>query len=911
MNIDDFFPSYPEYTDVDFPTKIQHKKEFYDVRHGSQRTNSGVLNHQELIARFLSSHTLYDELFIFHMMGTGKSMVAITTIEKILTERALYRPTIKKALIIVKSPHLKDSLIRDIVFTHPKGGKYLPEEDDEPVPIEVKRRREQLRTKKNVSRTYTIDTMESFHDKYLALTTPDKWMKDYSNCVVVIDEVHNLVDSKMYPLFFQFLHTITNRKLLMMSASPMRNDASEVAMIMNLILPIHQSLPVANDFLHYYFDGEWFNPSKRAEFKQALIGRVSYFRASAIVPTFIGSIKYPLSHLKLYQGDMSDFQYESYITTYQQDDGLRTLTQQASLFVFPDGSTSQQGFDTYITKNRQGQYQFTRAFLKPFENLSKQNKLELIKTYSIKYYHAISTILSSPKQNIFVFSESIKGSGAIVFGLLLNIFKFSSITKKSQKLSVHSRYALLSDEIMDAKTMKDIITTFNMPNNKHGDYIQVLIGGRKVAEGFSFHNIQQIHILAPHWNLATIDQATGRGLRAFSHKDLPKDTKVSIFLHAATHPSLSWDRCIDMYMYKTSEDKDVAIKQIERMLKEIAFDCAFNYKHNVIENGEFGSRLCDYTDCLYSCDGIQSLILPQSSLDISTYQVYYSEEGHSGIRQILDTYFKLHTQATLDELLLIVDNVSVFELFSYLDMCIRKKIPFYDRYGMVRYLKEQQNYYFLVSHPIIENEIHFSYYSQEIKQRVRPTGDIPFKDAWRALIRHKINELCASPNVAYKVERIQTLPISIQALFLENAILEGTNTFSNAIIQTYVSQGKVSENGMSHTLLPSRRILYSNTWRYTQRYDEGDDEHLDIDIVSNPYKVYGRLENDTFILSDYKNVDNVEKIKKLGKVCTSFKKNILQSIIKRFNPQENVIMTKADLCKRIYTLLSSHDLILT
>ena len=45
-----------------------------------------LLKHQKLIARFFSSHTLYDELLMVHEMGTGKSCSAVGAVEQIRSE---------------------------------------------------------------------------------------------------------------------------------------------------------------------------------------------------------------------------------------------------------------------------------------------------------------------------------------------------------------------------------------------------------------------------------------------------------------------------------------------------------------------------------------------------------------------------------------------------------------------------------------------------------------------------------------------------------------------------------------------------------------------------------------------------------------------------------------------------------
>ena len=85
MELDDitnFLPKYPNIRQLeekifnpydDFYEAIYKKKEFYDKKLPAVEefpTVVGTLmKHQKLIARFFSSHTLYDELLLVHEMG--------------------------------------------------------------------------------------------------------------------------------------------------------------------------------------------------------------------------------------------------------------------------------------------------------------------------------------------------------------------------------------------------------------------------------------------------------------------------------------------------------------------------------------------------------------------------------------------------------------------------------------------------------------------------------------------------------------------------------------------------------------------------------------------------------------------------------------------------------------------------
>ena len=71
--------------------KIARKKEFYDEKLDREekvpRSGSGkMMRHQKIVSRFMSSHTPYNSLLLFHSMGVGKTCSAFATTERIRQE---------------------------------------------------------------------------------------------------------------------------------------------------------------------------------------------------------------------------------------------------------------------------------------------------------------------------------------------------------------------------------------------------------------------------------------------------------------------------------------------------------------------------------------------------------------------------------------------------------------------------------------------------------------------------------------------------------------------------------------------------------------------------------------------------------------------------------------------------------
>ena len=69
---------------------------------------------------------------------------------------------------------------------------------------------------------------------------------------------------------------------------------------------------------------------------------------------------------------------------------------------------------------------------------------------------------------------------------------------------------------------KQAIKTETEDENIHGKLIKIMMFSPAGAEGISLKNIREIHAMEPYWNSIRLDQVTGRGVRAYSHIDLPR-----------------------------------------------------------------------------------------------------------------------------------------------------------------------------------------------------------------------------------------------------------------------------------------------------------------------------------------------------------------------------------------------------
>ena len=565
-DIIDFLPIYPYIDDKNFNTKISQKKELYDYKlepyEKFPEKPGDLFNHQKLISRFFSSNTPYDQLLLFHDMGTGKTCTSVACIEQIKEENSNF----KGAYIFTKGELLHKNYKHDLILKCNEKNKYF----------NGKTKSGNLSYTK-IKEYYKFRTFQTFVS-YLSDKSDEYIIKNYSNYIIVIDEVHNIRKSyididedeeedkndqddedktvkkeaqkkeikeemkKIYPQFHRFLHLIKNCKILLMSGTPMKDTFVEIADIMNLILPIDNQIPIKKEFIDKYFTKKnededdiiyqlKNNNNKINELKSFFKGRVSYLKSmqSSIIKKFIGNKNYNgLNKFIVHPVKMEDNQNTGYIDALKKDnkkndnkssfDYNSTL---ASLFVFPDSSYGKTGYNNYVNNNDQLNTKFIN-FIKEKGN-NHDNMLEQIAKCSTKYAFTIRKILENvnnidptKRKCMFVYSNKVSYGGTILFALLLNLFGFSSATSKIINKKA-KRYILVKSEEgknVNADIIKEV---FNSSKNIYGEYISVVIGSRILSEGFSLFHIQEEFILTPYWNYSETDQAIARGIRSDSH----------------------------------------------------------------------------------------------------------------------------------------------------------------------------------------------------------------------------------------------------------------------------------------------------------------------------------------------------------------------------------------------------------
>jgi superfamily II DNA or RNA helicase len=580
---------YPEIQDPTFYKRIINKKEFLDNKRNEIGNIGKLTNYQRIVKNFLNKDTYYNSLLVYASIGAGKTLISISVAENFKKDY--------KIIVCLKNETLVNSYLNEMKTfgINPQGYSFLTYND--------------LISQIIGNRIYHIGLKETEVGYRKSSTKTFK----LDNTLLIIDEAHNITDIKLYDILLDLLSKSIDTKLLLLTGTPVYDNITEIFQLNNLLnlgkinqLPILENVLLQKGFIvkSSKIDTGMLSDTSnnltnlgKDTLTKTLKGKVSYFKIEQnnknyAETKYIGKdyLGKPLnetlkSHsssdktkvsIKLAISIMSDFQSSVYLGTLKMvPNTLFNKSTDASTIVFPDKTFGVEGF----LNNKKN-----TLFLKK-ENIEK---------YSSKLFKLINCI-DTLKGSAFIYSNFVNNRGTDLIRLFLLKNGYHEYRAGN---NLKNSFVILKGSI-SSKTLNRYLNTFNSPENKNGDIIKIVIGSPIVNEGITLKNIRQIHILEPTWNFSKIDQIVGRGIRYLGHSDLkPEERNVSIFLHCClvkNNPKIS----IDYLKYQLAYKKDIAIKQIEHLLRGLSIDCALN-KLSFANNLDY-SRECMYTKCDYTC----------------------------------------------------------------------------------------------------------------------------------------------------------------------------------------------------------------------------------------------------------------------------------------------------------------------
>ena len=330
-------------------------------------------------------------------------------------------------------------------------------------------------------------------------------------------------------------------------------------------------------------------------------------------------------------------------------------------------------------------------------------------------------------------------------------------------------------------------------------------------------------------------------------------------------------------MYEISENKDISIKSVERVVMESAFDCGLNYQRNKVQ-GEDGSRECEYMECMYTCDGIDMDTINSKKLDYSTYQLYYDQKTIQENIDIILNIFKKQFEISLSFIIgeLKDTNTNMFELLTALFVITQHNIATKNKYGFISYIKEEDNNFFLIENLNLPSRLSSVYYTQNPNIIVNHNFDNIIKPFFNNVIPNLIGQLFNSTSILEIQTRVKSIPIDIIEYIIEKSIQAHQanivkNQISRNLILDHFKDSIVDIDGIivSSFLKFKLRCLEDGAWKDCDQEIIDKFELLQSTTIENyvektrekGYNYYGQLnpDNNTFCIRDISSITTDKK----------------------------------------------------
>jgi len=605
--------------------------------------------YQVIASKFLDYRSPYQDILIYHGLGSGKTISAINVYN------ILYNYTPGWNVFILIKATLKD---------HPwmtDLEKALQSDDKE------------FRMKNITFISYDSPTADRQFME--AIKNADSTKKN----LYIFDETHNFISNvysnistrkgrraqTIYDYIIQDKTENEGVRVVLLSATPAINKPFEMALLFNLLRP--GSFPKSEtQFNQMYVTDSAFptiNPLTKNMSQRRILGLVSYYIGSTPDLYARKTIHYLDVPMSDYQEEIYDYfeEIEEVMAAKKKakqssSETYKSYTRQSMNFVFPainqqvtgenrprpnkfrisereadaleiaEKTTTklklEKGSDTVL--NIQKYKKALDEYVDTFDNwLNDKNDADKksghtlkddIKNYLEKYkgnynefrekekkksslyegmYHCsakmlycIFNIVKSPGP-VLIYSNYVLMEGIQILKIYLKYFGYSSFARKDGKLQGDDYHRYTEYHGMIEKSVrKEVINDFNDIKNIDAKLCKIIMISPAGAEGLSLRNVRQVHLLEPYWHEVRMEQMIGRAIRACYHKDLPmKERFVDIYRYKSVRKNKDKETT-DQYIENVARSKQGLIESFYSTLKEAAIDCQLFKAHNMME-GEY------------------------------------------------------------------------------------------------------------------------------------------------------------------------------------------------------------------------------------------------------------------------------------------------------------------------------------
>ena len=583
-----------------------------------------LTENQQFLKKFLSPNTANAGILLFHGVGRGKTCSALNIAESFIDY-------FEKPTLIIASEGLQENFKKELFdHTKVKEGKYegctdviskglrkTQLVDTQYISKKIKLHYDFTTQQKLVNRIKSEkdNILQMFSTKsHIADRVYRRYLEDkFSDRVIIMDEVQHIrgntspsgdeESQNNKKEILKFLNDIfrvaKNVRLVLLSATPMYDDATEILDLMKILMLNDKSFSESKTPI-FTKQGKLTKYGKE-KIKFFASNYVSYMPGGEdpdnfplrLKPSLIPNLRdnilrdkdHPIRNMKgddVIDDDKKIKHTELYLSEYSKQHSE----------VLNSAAHDHDVNEIEIAQIANINWNFSNVFEKDIRKgrMKLRFKKDSNKTFSDEKLpefapkvHSIVKRIDKAQGIVLVYSRYIKNGVIPICAALeamLGYTNFNGNLLEDDNKSIESKkYIVLTgnDQISgNVNKRTDLIQKANDEKNKDGDIIKVIVINDTVAEGYDFKNIREVHVLEPWHNMSKLEQIIGRAIRYRSHIQLdPSKRNTTIYLHCGVHKDRK-NETIDYKTYRNAEKKSLSIAEVEKVIMTNSIDCAMN-----------------------------------------------------------------------------------------------------------------------------------------------------------------------------------------------------------------------------------------------------------------------------------------------------------------------------------------------
>ena len=257
---------------------------------------------QIILNNFISPYSPYKGIIVMHGTGVGKTASAILIAEQFKNQVIKYNT---KIYVVVPGPNIKVNFKNELLFatgeTYLKNKKILNQMTNDEA------KTERISSIYSALKYYNIISYKTFYRKILGekikeqVVSSDNKLKktirrddegkivreiisdkieNMDNTILIIDEAHNMTGNEYGAALQKIVRQSKNLKVILLTATPMKNLASDIIDLLNFIRPANNIIKRDKVFTQEQNYMMKFKKGGKEYLKSKLKGYISYFRGN-------------------------------------------------------------------------------------------------------------------------------------------------------------------------------------------------------------------------------------------------------------------------------------------------------------------------------------------------------------------------------------------------------------------------------------------------------------------------------------------------------------------------------------------------------------------------------------------------------------------------------------------------------